>query len=241
MRRSRKDWTWRGIMLLHWKGLTIRITRWAVLWGLLPEVELEELLDQALANQNQAIKDFWNEMKTNKRVTKRPHITIIHRTPSAQNLFCGIDVLHYARCPRLFRYSKAHGEMCYGMDGLWREFVSDPRDKPYLEDSKWTCVRGCISRWVRGLKVLHRWKPSRWLSTHSDEELDVINLKSIYLLIRSYAITRKTVSPLTFGELLNVAKSYTSLRRVFTTSRKSQRSDLLYYFSLNHILLENNT
>ena len=39
---------------------------------------LEELLDQAIANQNQAIKDFWKEMKTNKRVTKRPHITIMH-------------------------------------------------------------------------------------------------------------------------------------------------------------------
>ena len=49
-------------------------------FGLLPEVELEELLDRALANENQEIKDFWKEMKTNKRVTKRPHITIIHRT-----------------------------------------------------------------------------------------------------------------------------------------------------------------
>ena len=48
-------------------------------FGLLPEVELEELLDRALANENQAIKDVWKEMKTNKRVTKRPHITIIHR------------------------------------------------------------------------------------------------------------------------------------------------------------------
>ena len=119
-------------------------------------------------------------------------------------------------------------EVCYGMDGLWREFFSDPRDKPYLEDSKWTCVRGCISRWVRGLKVLNWWKPSRWLSTGSDEELDVI--KPTYQWIRSYAITKN-----------GKPKSYTSLRRVFTTSRKSQRSDLLYYFSLNHILLENNT
>ena len=48
-------------------------------FGLLPEVELEELLDRALANENQAIKDVWKEMKTNKRVTKPPHITIIHR------------------------------------------------------------------------------------------------------------------------------------------------------------------
>jgi tRNA ligase len=49
-------------------------------FGLLPEVELEELLDRALANEDQAIKDFWKELKTNKRITKRPHITIIHRS-----------------------------------------------------------------------------------------------------------------------------------------------------------------
>ena len=88
-------------MLLHWKGLTIRITRWAVLWGLRPEVELEELLDQALANQNQAIKDFWKEMKTNKRVTKRPHITIIH-----SNSF-GTELDLWNRCTALREMSTA--------------------------------------------------------------------------------------------------------------------------------------
>ena len=48
-------------------------------YGLLPEVDLIGLLDRALANQDQPIKDFWKELKTNKRVTKRPHITIVHR------------------------------------------------------------------------------------------------------------------------------------------------------------------
>ena len=50
-------------------------------FGLLAEVNLEDLLDRALANanENQPIKDFWKELKTNNRVTKRPHVTIIHR------------------------------------------------------------------------------------------------------------------------------------------------------------------
>ena len=48
-------------------------------FGLLPEMNLEELLDRALANENQPIKDFWEELKTNNRVIKRPHVTITHR------------------------------------------------------------------------------------------------------------------------------------------------------------------
>jgi tRNA ligase len=49
-------------------------------YGLLPEIDLEDLLDRALANEDQPIKDFWNELKTENRVTKRPHVTIIHRS-----------------------------------------------------------------------------------------------------------------------------------------------------------------
>ena len=43
---------------------------------LLPEVDLEELLDRALANEPQ---DFWTQLKTDQRVTKRPHVTIVHK------------------------------------------------------------------------------------------------------------------------------------------------------------------
>ena len=48
-------------------------------YGLLAEVDLEDLLDRAFANENQPIKDFWNGLKTDNRVTKRPHVTIVHR------------------------------------------------------------------------------------------------------------------------------------------------------------------
>ena len=49
-------------------------------YGLLAEVDVEDLLDRALANEkNQSVNDFWKEMKTANRVTRRPHITIVHR------------------------------------------------------------------------------------------------------------------------------------------------------------------
>ena len=48
-------------------------------YGLLPEVDLEVLLDRALANEHNSNKDFWMQLKTNHRVTKRPHVTIVHK------------------------------------------------------------------------------------------------------------------------------------------------------------------
>jgi tRNA ligase len=48
-------------------------------YGLLAEVDLEDLLDRALANEPQTNKDFWMQLKTDRRVTKRPHVTIVHR------------------------------------------------------------------------------------------------------------------------------------------------------------------
>ncbi|KAF8799415.1 hypothetical protein BYT27DRAFT_7217725 [Phlegmacium glaucopus] len=53
-------------------------------YGLLPEVDLEELLDPVLANESKAFK-FWMKLKTDNRVTKRPHVTI--------NTNYGIDAL----------------------------------------------------------------------------------------------------------------------------------------------------
>ena len=48
-------------------------------YGLLPEVDLEVLLDRALANEHKSDKNFWMQLKTNHRVTKRPHVTIVHK------------------------------------------------------------------------------------------------------------------------------------------------------------------
>jgi tRNA ligase len=46
-------------------------------YGLLPEINLEELLDRAFANETDT--DFWTQLKTDNRVTKRPHVTIVHK------------------------------------------------------------------------------------------------------------------------------------------------------------------
>ena len=48
-------------------------------YGLLAEVDLTDLLDRAFANEPQTNKDFWTQLKTDHRVTKRPHVTIVHR------------------------------------------------------------------------------------------------------------------------------------------------------------------
>ena len=49
-------------------------------YGLLPELDLEELLERAFANESESNKDFWTTLKTKGRVTKRPHVTIVHRS-----------------------------------------------------------------------------------------------------------------------------------------------------------------
>ena len=41
-------------------------------------VNLEELLDRAFANEDQSNKDFWRQLKTDRRISKRPYITIVH-------------------------------------------------------------------------------------------------------------------------------------------------------------------
>ena len=48
-------------------------------YGLLPMVNLEELLDRAFANEDQSNKHFWTQLKTDRRISKRPHIKTIHR------------------------------------------------------------------------------------------------------------------------------------------------------------------
>jgi tRNA ligase len=47
-------------------------------YGLLPEVDLKELVDRAFANESQSNKEFLTQLETDKRITKRPHVTIVH-------------------------------------------------------------------------------------------------------------------------------------------------------------------
>jgi tRNA ligase len=65
-------------------------------YGLLPEVDLEELLDRAFANENQSNKNFWTQLKTDHRITKRPNVTIVHRKAivTERGLWEGCTGLH---------------------------------------------------------------------------------------------------------------------------------------------------
>jgi len=47
-------------------------------YGLLPEMDLKELLDRAFADESQSNKEFWTQLKTDERTNKRPHVTIVH-------------------------------------------------------------------------------------------------------------------------------------------------------------------
>ncbi|KAF8804425.1 hypothetical protein BYT27DRAFT_7169897 [Phlegmacium glaucopus] len=71
-------------------------------YGLLPEVDLEELLGPFLANENT---DFWTKLKADNRVTKRPHVTIVHRNSINQEreLWDRCAALHKMKTTPLFK------------------------------------------------------------------------------------------------------------------------------------------
>ena len=48
-------------------------------YGILPGLKLEELLDPIFAKEDEANKEFWTQLKTDSRITRRPHLTIVHR------------------------------------------------------------------------------------------------------------------------------------------------------------------
>ena len=72
-------------------------------YGLLPEVDLVGLLDAQLAGTEG--ETFWDQLKKSGRVTKRPHITIVHRTelPAAKELWDRCAGLHASSSPPLFK------------------------------------------------------------------------------------------------------------------------------------------
>ena len=47
-------------------------------YALFPTVNLEELLDRAFANEDQPNKTFWSQLKSKHRISRRPHIKIVH-------------------------------------------------------------------------------------------------------------------------------------------------------------------
>jgi tRNA ligase len=83
-------------------------------FGLLPELDLEDVLGKKLdvavsgsgkvADADAQASLFWGELKGGKRVTKRPHVTIVHRKslPAEQNLWNKCAALHRLAKPPLF-------------------------------------------------------------------------------------------------------------------------------------------
>ena len=76
-------------------------------FGLLPEIDLEDLLDRILTNEHPETKNFWTQLKTNNRVAKRPHVTIVHRNSidAERELWDRCVVIHEmaASTPPLFK------------------------------------------------------------------------------------------------------------------------------------------
>jgi tRNA ligase len=73
---------------------------------LLPEVDLEELLDRAFANENQSNKDFkdlWTQLKTDHRITNWPCVTIVHKKANDKDLWDRCTGLHEMSTPPLFK------------------------------------------------------------------------------------------------------------------------------------------
>lgn len=68
-------------------------------YGLLPEVDLRGVLDERLAKEDvdEAMKSAWEKLKKDNRVTKRPHVTIVHR----KSLVNPVDQEVWDRCAGL--------------------------------------------------------------------------------------------------------------------------------------------
>jgi tRNA ligase len=72
-------------------------------YGLLPEVDLAGLLDAQLAGTEGG--KFWDQLKKSGRVTKRPHVTLVHKTelPASKELWDRCAGLHTSNSPPLLR------------------------------------------------------------------------------------------------------------------------------------------
>jgi len=78
-------------------------------FGLLAEVDLEALIEKCMETESGLSKesnDFWSSLKANKRVTKRPHVTIVHQNslPDDIELWKRCTSLHHMPLPPLFKF-----------------------------------------------------------------------------------------------------------------------------------------
>jgi tRNA ligase len=78
-------------------------------FGLLPEVDLVDILSPRLSPQD-CDTSFWEDLLAKGRVTKRPHVTVVHRNslPGASDLWEQCMRLHRMQSPPLFKFHLGH-------------------------------------------------------------------------------------------------------------------------------------
>jgi len=82
-------------------------------YALLPEVDISSLLEHHLSGDTvpEAVKQFWTHLKSEKRVVKVPHVTIVHRSSlssssadeESRQLWARCEGLHAMPYPPFFR------------------------------------------------------------------------------------------------------------------------------------------
>lgn len=78
-------------------------------FGLLPEVNLLDVLGPTLSAQD-GDNSFWEHLVAKNRVTKRPHVTIVHKNslPAESDLWERCMAFHRVRAPPLFNFTLGH-------------------------------------------------------------------------------------------------------------------------------------
>ncbi|KAI0250856.1 RNA ligase-domain-containing protein [Lactifluus subvellereus] len=79
-------------------------------FGLLAEIDLVDALDAHLTRQEGPVREFWDALKAQGRVARRPHVTIVHSKllPGNITLWERCAALHALSAPPLFRARLGH-------------------------------------------------------------------------------------------------------------------------------------
>lgn len=84
-------------------------------FGLLAEIDLVEALEAHISRREEGVeggplREFWDALKKNKRITPQPHVTIVHRKnlPDKLTLWENCSALYALPTPPLFRAHFGH-------------------------------------------------------------------------------------------------------------------------------------
>lgn len=88
------------------KEMVVEKKKDARYFGFLVEIDLEDVVDRAMQDGPEEGKAIWEKLKEDKRVIKRPHITIVHSKslPDEQELWDRCLALNNLRTPPLFKF-----------------------------------------------------------------------------------------------------------------------------------------